>query len=305
MPRKKTPCTIPVAPPIETVQGVTVKDPDHRRREIVEYVEWRLNNGRESDFRVVHLERIKAEVVFGTEHVAWDVHTNEPGRWWVVTGPTNLYSQRDFPSLDFTLSFHVGVTARVASRDSKNAPPVRKYRLRSAWRRWETAMESLDLAEEAEDFQAVGMRCRETLLNLAKSLQKEIALPEGSEHPKVADFIGWSQHLADHFANGARNERIRSYLKQTCRETWQLANWLTHTSKANLHEATLALAATSNLLDTFSMVVTNHEAAAPQVCPECGSYRLVSVYNADVDREPRYVNLCESCDWNDAPSAGA
>jgi hypothetical protein len=305
MPRKKTPCTIPVAPPIEAVQRVTLKDPDHQRREIAEYVEWQVNKGAETDYRVVHLERIKAEVVFGTEHVAWDVHTNEPGRWWVVTGPTNLYSQQEFPSLDYTLSFHVGVMARVASRDSKKALPTRKSRLRSAWRRWETATESLDMAEEAEDFQAVGMRCRETLVALAKSLQKEMTLPEGTEQPKSADFLGWSQHIAEHFAKGARNERIRSYLISTCRETWQLVNWLTHTSKASLHEATLALDATSNLLGMLSVVVINHEAAAPQICPECGSYRLVSVYDADINREPPYVNLCESCDWNDAPSADA
>ena len=31
------------------------------------------------------------------------------GRWWVITNPTNLYSQELFPSLDYAISFHVGV----------------------------------------------------------------------------------------------------------------------------------------------------------------------------------------------------
>ncbi len=287
------------------VQQVALKDPDHQRKEIAEYVEWQVNKGAETDYKVVHLERIKTEVVFGTEHVAWDVHTDEPGRWWVITGPTNLYSQQAFPSLDYTLSFHVGVMARVAARDAKRAPATRKDRLRTAWRRWETATQAIDLAQEAEDFQAVGMRCRETLVSLIKSLQKDVQLAQGAETPKAADFVAWSGHATDQFASGQRNERVRSYLKSTCRETWQLVNWLTHTSKASLHEAHLALDATSNLLGMFSLVVINAEADAPRTCPSCGSYRVVSVYDPDIGRDPPYVNLCESCDWNDAGDADA
>jgi len=217
----------------------------------------------------------------------------------LITGPTNLYSQQEFPSLDYTLSFHVGVMARVAARDAKRAPPRRKDRLRNAWRRWETAVDSLDLGEEAEDFQAIGMRCRETLLALSKPLQGEVRLDSQTEPPKASDFIGWSEHIVDHYAPGQRNERIRGYLKSVCREAWQLVNWLTHTSKASLNEATIALDATSNLLAMFSLVVMNSEAAAPRTCPACGSYRVVSVYDPDVARDPPYVNLCESCDWSD------
>jgi hypothetical protein len=34
----------------------------------------------------------------------------------VVTSPTNLYSQALMPSLDYTLSFHIGLMARVAAQ---------------------------------------------------------------------------------------------------------------------------------------------------------------------------------------------
>jgi hypothetical protein len=282
------------------VQQVSFQAPDHQRHEISDYVEWQVNKGADTNYKVVHLERIKSEVVLGTEHVVWDVHTDEPGRWWVVTGPTNLYSQEAFPSLDYTLSFHVGVMARVAARDAKRAPTTRKDRLRTPWRRWETAAEAIDFAQEAEDFQAVGMRCRETLVSLAKALQKEVELAPNAEVPKAADFVGWSVHIVDQFTRGPRNERIRSYLKSVCRETWQLVNWLTHTSKASLHEAHLALDATSNLLGAFSLVVISAEADAPSTCPSCGSYRVVSIYDSEIGRDPPYVNLCESCEWNDA-----
>lgn len=302
---KKTPCTIPKPASIAAIQRVALKEPDHQRDEITDYVEWQLNKGADTQYKVVHLERIKSEVVFGTEHVAWDVHTDEPGRWWVITEPTNLYSQHEFPSLDYTLSFHVGVMARVGARDAKRAPPSRKNRLRSTWRRWETATDAVDFGKEAEDFQAVGMRCRETLVSLAKALQKDVKLPEGTETPKAADFVTWFSYIAQHFARGPRNEHVRSYLKTTSRETWQLVNWLTHTSKASLHEAHLALDATSNLLNMMSLVIIQAESAAPQTCPKCNSYRIVAVYEPDLDIDPPYVSLCESCGWNSHENAAA
>jgi len=61
---------------------------------------------------VRHLEKVASESIFGQQMDAWDVRTNK-NRWWVITNPINFYSQRLFPSLDYTLSFHVGMTTRV------------------------------------------------------------------------------------------------------------------------------------------------------------------------------------------------
>jgi len=69
------------------------------------------------------LSWFKSEFVFGREYKVWDVHATD-GRWWVVTNPTNLYSQEHIPSLDFVLSLHVGLMARVAS-EIRVGPKVR------------------------------------------------------------------------------------------------------------------------------------------------------------------------------------
>src|SRR5215467_9949802 len=61
---------------------------------IREYVEWQAR-----DERVEHAEQVKTERLLGRIYDCWDVHTNK-GRWWVITSPTNLYSQQHFPSLD-------------------------------------------------------------------------------------------------------------------------------------------------------------------------------------------------------------
>jgi hypothetical protein len=47
--------------------------------------------------RVIHLEKAASELVGPVRHNIWDVHCAE-SRWWVVTNPTNLYSQADFKS---------------------------------------------------------------------------------------------------------------------------------------------------------------------------------------------------------------
>ena len=146
------------------------------------------------------------------------------------------------------------------------------------------------------------MRCRETLVSIVKALQKDIELPQGVDRPKAADFVNWFPYIVQQFAGGSRNVRIRSYLNTSSKEIWKLVNWLTHTSKASLHEARLALDATSNLLGAISLVVIQGESKSPRTCPTCGSYRVVSVYEPDIERDPPYVNLCESCDWNDFDS---
>jgi hypothetical protein len=278
-------------------QGV-ISNPEHQKNNIIEYVEWQLNKGSDTEQNVTHLEKMKSEVVFGEEYIVWDVHTDEPGRWWVVTSPTNLYSQTEFPSLDYTLSFHVGVSARLAASQAKKTPDERKDRLRSVWRRWENAAEALGESKEAEDFQAIGMMCRETLVDLVKSLQHEIPEPSKEKKPKAADFLGWSDLIIAHFAAGQRNKHIRSYLKSSAKEAWHIVNWLTHTSKASLYEAHFAHDAIANLLSTFSIAFVKGEGQGPDVCPKCKSYRVVSVYEPDLELEHPYVNLCESCGWN-------
>jgi hypothetical protein len=292
-------CTLPGTVSLEAIQQGTLHAPDHQKKEIAEYVEWQSNKGTSAPINVIHLEVVKSEVIFGKEHVAWDVHTDEPGRWWVITNPTNLYSQTAFPSLDYTFSFHIGIAARLASTAAKSAPDSHRDRLLSSWRRWENATEALDSAKEPEDFQSVAMKCRETLIDLVKSLQHGLPMPIGEEPPKLADFVGWYNLIATHYAGGKRNERIRGYLKANATEVWQLVNWLTHSSKAVLHEAHLVLDATANLLMFTSVVVMRAEADPPSICPNCKSYRVVAVFDSDLDPEHPYVNLCESCGWND------
>src|SRR5688572_1442627 len=94
-------CVIPpVVPPEEAGRYSVTRDP-HAEQDVAAYVEGQCR-GEET---VTHVEKVKTEHVLGDAYEIWDVSTDKD-RWWVITNPTNLYSLKTFPSLDYTLSFH-------------------------------------------------------------------------------------------------------------------------------------------------------------------------------------------------------
>src|SRR6266487_1244148 len=114
--------------------------------------------------QVIHLEKVASELVGPVRHDIWDVHCAD-GRWWVITEPTNLYSQEDSKSRDVALTFHIGLSLRMSYLHDRRIPvdiPAADL-LPGTWRRWEQAFEPYESGDEAENFQAVGVRLRECL----------------------------------------------------------------------------------------------------------------------------------------------
>jgi len=280
--------TIPPPPAKHILASFTLANPTSKRA-VSDYVETQARGE-----KVLHAEKVKSERILGSEHDCWDVHT-EKDRYWVITSPSNLYSQRYFPSLDFTLSFHVGVTARILAR-SRGAPDdAQKARLTPAWRRWEQAAETLDAAEEAEDFQAVGVKCRECLIQLVRSLAKPEMVPHGEDAPQRGNFLSWSELIANTVAAGASAERIRGHLKAIAKSSWELGGWLTHANGGTRQDAVFVLDATHTVLAAFGSAVIRHESGSPERCPNCGSYNLDVGFNPESPRP--YVSECEECGW--------
>jgi hypothetical protein len=253
--------------------------------------------GEASDETVEHLEKVKAERVMGRWMGAWDVHTDK-NRWWVITAPTNLYLQTQFPSLEVALSFHVGLMARVAEHQDRTArpEPEQKARFSKAWRAWEQAGDALAEADEGEEFQAVGMRCRESLI----AFMKEAALvaPHNSPEPrpKIGDFVGWANLLADIVASGASAERRRGYLKAIGKATWDLVNWLTHAGDATPFDAYCAHDATQHALASWSVAIMRFEVGVPDRCPKCASYGLVT-HSHPGRSTVNHFTMCDACGW--------
>lgn len=179
--------------------------------------------------RVIHLEKVAAELVGPVRHEIWDVHCTS-SRWWVVTNPMNLYDQADFKSRDVVLTFHIGLMLRVEYAREREVPirPSSETLLPGSWRRWQQAFEAYESGDEAESFQAVGVRLRECLLSFIAETCDDALATAGKTPPKGSDFRGWSDLLAGRLATGESAARLRSYLKKMAAETWEYVNWLTH-----------------------------------------------------------------------------
>jgi hypothetical protein len=288
--RKRRPaseCTIPPAIPDVALPDLILNRDLDAETAIRRYVE---HEGKEE---VTHAERVTTEYALGRKYEAWDVRTTK-GRWWVITSPTNLYSQELFPSLDYTISFHVGVTARVMSRSRSGVEPMEELLLAGAWRKWQQAGEVLDEAEEAEDFQSVGMRCRDSLITMVKTLARPEMVATGGVAPKRADVPAWSERIANHIAHGSSAEYVRGYMKARARSCWDLASWLTHASGATKADAVMALEATQHTLATFGTAVFRHAHGIPDRCPSCGSYQIGMRGHPDGSDA---VAACRACGW--------
>ena len=105
-------CAIPGPVASETINKFALNKPADGAKEIREYLKYQARGE-----RVLHLEKVMVEKLVARTLEVWDVKTSRD-RYWVITSPTNLYSQALFPSADYTLSFHVGLTDRMNARQT-------------------------------------------------------------------------------------------------------------------------------------------------------------------------------------------
>jgi hypothetical protein len=270
-----------------------MESPEGQRRAIEEY----LYSQSGPDFSVEHVEKVNSESILGRDYDVWDAHTNE-GRWWVITPPTNLYSQEQIKSMDIALSFHIGLMARMEARN----PVVFREAEDRTWilevlRRLETASDSLDGAKEVEDVQAVGMRLRESLLSLiAKMREIGLSLPPSSTLPtQDGNFKEWAAVFANTIAPGRSLSHLRKLLKSQSDCTWELLGWLTHARNASHLDGRLALEATNSLVELFLFALARAEREALDRCPACSSYQ---VEKQMAEPGEGWLLVCSTCGWS-------
>lgn len=264
--------------PPDQLGRYTLGHDQHDEAEIANYV----NGQCRGDEVVQYVERIKTEYVTGQRYDAWDVHTDKQ-RWWVLTNLTNLYPQVHFPSLDYTLSFHIGLMQRIVARQDREREREPDP-FEEVYRRRDEAGDQIIEAIEAEEFQSAAMRLRECLITLIAAVRRRIELPAGGQYPRDADVPGWNEVLINHFCRGDSKKTLRQYMKATADRTWQLVNWLTHDRDANKTEAIIAAEAVSVQIGHFIQLVIRDQVDLAGQCPQC-SFRDVHSYY-DIEIEP-------------------
>lgn len=269
---------------------------EEEKAEIVSYMEWQA-----PDLKVEFVQKVYSESVINHRHDVWDVHTDKD-RWWVITNPTNLYSQDQFPSMDLALTFHIGLCIRIprAEKPALAGLPIEPFT--EAARYIQEAHDALTQAEEVADFQAIGVRCREALLAFTALGQKLIPWTGPDEAPKKSDFKKWADHICDKTLAGESNQHRRQLFKTLLNSAWTFSNWLTHTKSSRWHDAEAAVSATENAtMLTISTVILLIR-GVPEACPTCGSNRLTPERAVDPESGDHWERpKCLKCDWIGEP----
>jgi hypothetical protein len=264
-----------------------------RECEVVQYLRTQIPEATVTRIECVHTEGIGRK-----QYEVWDVQTDAE-RYWVVAPLTNYYPQEEFPSMHGVLSMHLGLMQRMMARQRSAASDAERDRLIVADRLLDRAGQALDEATDAADFQAVALKCRETLLAVIHAIADESMVPDGDVVPKRDDFKGWVDHIARRLVPGraSRSRRLRALMRDAAKATWDFVNVVVHEKSATRFDGDVAMDATGHVFAMYALAVVRAEEGNPYECPECGSYDVRDYYQHDAAEDEKYVWACSQCHW--------
>lgn len=198
-----------------------LKATEQEIEEVREYFEWQA-----PDLEVTFMQKVYSEAVLSTRHDVWDIHTNKD-RWWVITGGTNLYSQNQFPNMDLALTFHIGLMVRIPRTEEQQEKDIRILPFGPVFERMEEAGTAVTQAHRLSDYQAVGVRSREALLELI-AVAQDAAVWKTDAPPQRANFRAWTEIICNDLLPSDTNKERRGALKGALESAWTFSNWLTH-----------------------------------------------------------------------------
>lgn len=232
----------------------------------------------------------------------WNVKTEDEA-YWVVEGetaPMNLYSQgANYFSADEAYSFHMGLTQRLAKKHQNEFKhiideiPLNIKHLKSINRKLNMASEKLDINLEPEDFQSIGLLCRESLIDLSKELCKrnpEIVKEKGL---KKSDFKGVSNAFIDYYIPGSQNSDLRNYSRKMVDSAWSYNSMVVHSQNKKYPDAKIALLFTSAVVSLIENLFYKHLGFDQELaCSECGSLQIEFL-----ELEPNKIKqICRTCE---------
>lgn len=264
--------------------------------EVTSYFQWQA-----PDLQVTFLQKVYSEAVIGHRHDVWDIHTNMD-RWWVITNPTNLYSQEQFPNMDLAVTFHMGLCLRIPRTQKQQLSDKRVRPFGEVFLALSNASDALGQAQNVSDYQAIGVRCREALLTFIGAAQ-DVHEWDAVAKPKRADFRAWVEIICNEALPGDGHKERRHLMKSLLSDAWTFSNWLTHSKSATWHDAEIATSTVEHALGLASSLVIRQSRGVPEQCPECGSPHLSPEEGRNTDM-PDIVwerPTCADCGWAGEP----
>src|SRR5260370_18967876 len=255
------------------------------------------------DLNVTFLQKMHVENVLSHRHEVWDVHCENKERWWVITNPTNLYSQGQFANMEFAMKLHGGFWLRLPGGEKQKLSDIPLEPFAAWFRQISEATDALAEAQEVSDYQAIGVRCRESLLAFADAAQNVVPWTAPENKPKRGDLQAWSDHICNATWAGSSHAERRSLLKSLIKSAWDFSNWLAHSKSSKWHDAEAAVSTVEHALGLYASLVIRHVRRVPETCPACGSHRLSPErgFRTDTLDVPWERPVCDRCGWTGQP----
>ena len=101
-----------------------------------------------------------------------------------------------------------------------------------------------------DDWQDLGRRCREILIDLANLAYEATMLPGDAEEPKASDAKNKLTYAGNHHFEGKEHAELRAVI----RSSWDLANKVTHSSGIGKLDAWASVQSTILLVRLFEQL---------------------------------------------------
>ncbi len=244
----------------------------------------------------------------GVDVYVWNVKTDTDGDWWVVEGdtvPMNLYSQSAYYfGADEVYSFHMGLMQRMSaaqdeynSEDFVNGVTLDAEIAPQLFRKLKSVAALIDTAKEIEDFQAIGVQCRETLIELGNHIYNPMMAGSG-EQPQASNFKRKSELFIQFYLKGSENSDYRNIIKKLTEATWDYANKITHSRSATYYEVSTCVTLCISLVGVYENILQKvFDPLSQYHCSICQSKKL-SIVGDDSDEDGIVQKLylhCEEC----------
>ena len=155
----------------------------------------------------------------------------------------------------------------------------------------------IDTAKEIEDFQAIGVQCRETLIELGNHIYDPAMAGDG-EQPQASNFKRKCELFIQFYLKGSENADYRSIIKKLTESTWDYANKITHSRSATYYEASTCVTLCISLVGVYENILQKvFDPLSQYHCSVCQSKKL-SIDGDDSDEDGMVKKLylrCEEC----------
>src|SRR5215218_22857 len=112
-----------------------------------------------------------------------------------------------FPSMDLALTFHIGLILRIPRTEEQQKSDLRILPFGPVFEKMEEAGTAVTQAQNLADYQAVGVRCREALLELIGVAQDAATWTDAP--PQRANFRAWTEIICNDLVPGDTNKERR------------------------------------------------------------------------------------------------